>query len=176
MPSYEEYARLADAKAAGANSSAHIMITGHLAPPPASAGGYRVRRQDVEWKCTSCGIGPAVGRVWTASSASQHRCRYRYRWWCRQCLPRASLLSADCTGCRLLNLFQMRFRKGRPEKHFRQTTGGVALPLPRRRIRSPFFARKGRGENGLTLFHTRWSPVNARLYFGTLRSNNRSPR
>ena len=76
LPSYEEYARLADAKAAGANSSAHIMITGHLAPPPASAGGYRVRRQDVEGKCTSCGIGPAVGRVWTASSASQRRrCR-----------------------------------------------------------------------------------------------------
>ena len=81
LPSYEEYARLADAKAAGANSSAHIMITGHLAPPPASAGGYRVRRQDVEGKCTSCGIGPAVGRVWTASSASQHR-------WCRQCRSR----------------------------------------------------------------------------------------
>ena len=33
---YEEYARLVDAEAAGAHSSAHIMLIGHLAPPPAA--------------------------------------------------------------------------------------------------------------------------------------------
>ena len=31
---YEEYTRLVDAEAAGAHSSAQIMITGHLALPP----------------------------------------------------------------------------------------------------------------------------------------------
>ena len=30
---YEAHARLCDAEAAGAHSSAHIMLTGHLAPP-----------------------------------------------------------------------------------------------------------------------------------------------
>ena len=36
LASYEEYIWRAGAKAAGAYSSAHIMLTGHFAPPPAS--------------------------------------------------------------------------------------------------------------------------------------------
>ena len=36
MALYEEYARLVDDEAAGARSSADIMLTGHLAPPPAA--------------------------------------------------------------------------------------------------------------------------------------------
>ena len=35
LASYEEYIWRAGAKAAGAYSSAHIMLTGHFAPPPA---------------------------------------------------------------------------------------------------------------------------------------------
>ena len=63
---YEEHARLCDAEAAGAHSSAHIMLTGHFAPLPASTGGARVRWQDVEWKCLSCDLGSVVGHAWAA--------------------------------------------------------------------------------------------------------------
>ena len=88
LASYEEYARLVDAEAAGAHSSAQIMITGHLAPPPTALVAARVRWQDFEWKCTSCVLGLVVGHAWTASSASQRR-------WCRQCRSRSGLRRAS---------------------------------------------------------------------------------
>ena len=45
---YEEYARLVDAEAAGAHSSAQIMITGYLVLPPTALVAARVRRRGVE--------------------------------------------------------------------------------------------------------------------------------
>ena len=72
----EDHARLQGAEAAGAHSSAHIMIIGQLAPPPAelAACACAVKMLSGEWTRQCC--RPVAVHPVTASSAAERR-------WCR---------------------------------------------------------------------------------------------
>ena len=82
----EGHARLQGAEAAGAHSSAHIMIIGHLAPPPAelAACACAVKMLSHEWTRQCCRL--VAVHAGTASSAAERR-------WCRIWRARSGLVT-----------------------------------------------------------------------------------
>ena len=82
----EDHARTQGAEAARAHSSAHIMIIGHLAPPPAelAACACAVKMLNGEWTRQCC--RPVAVHAVTASSAAERR-------WCRIWRARSGLVT-----------------------------------------------------------------------------------